>query len=115
MAEKKDGAICFKLHCSGTERILAISDSELVGQTFIVEKTGAKIGISAEFYGNEEGSPGELEAALRAATSVNLIGSKALKAAGFPEKSATILACPGKNIPHIQAVFVSLAEDREGP
>ena len=92
----------FKLHERGGQKVLAACDKELIGKT--LEEKGAHLDLAkyASFYKGESCTEKELLSMMPLASSLNLVGKKAvaagLKSGLFSQKEVKYI----NGIPHIQ-------------
>ena len=92
----------FKLHERGGHSVLAACDKELIGKTF--EEKGAILDLAkySSFYKGESCTEKELLSRIPLASSLNLVGKKAvaagLKSGLFSQKEVKYI----NGIPHIQ-------------
>jgi hypothetical protein len=92
----------FKIHEKSGHKVLAACDEDLIGK--VLEEKGIHLDLKkhASFYKGEKCTEKELLSQIPRASSINLVGKKAvaagLKAGLFSEKEVKYINC----IPHIQ-------------
>jgi hypothetical protein len=87
--EKKE--MYLKIHQHEAETLIAVCDCDILGKKFTDGRL--KIEVTADFFSGEKASCSEVEAALKAATMANFVGSKAVEHAislGYVERDCTL-------------------------
>jgi hypothetical protein len=93
----------YKVHRSGSDTILAVADSDVVGRKFSDREK--EIEISNEFYNEQKADAGTIARLAKEATIINAIGKKAVELLidkGLVKGEETVEVC---GLPHAQ-VFV---------
>ena len=93
-----------KIHQHGSEVLIAVCDCEILGKRFA--EGHLKMEVSPDFFGENEASYCEVDAALAGATMANFAGSRAVEYAmrlGYVEKE-NVLSIQG--IPCAQMVIM---------
>jgi hypothetical protein len=96
-----------KVHVSGSDRVVALCDTDVMGKRITDGKIVLDLQKYADFYRGEKVTEQKAVDALRKATSINIVGAKALAAA---EKAGVAKYMQAKNIagvPHLQIYFIS--------
>lgn len=75
----RDDMIAVKIYVRDTEILLAACDEELLGKT--LRSDGVRLTVSPTFYHSEMVSESELKEMMNTATSMNLVGDRAVSAA----------------------------------
>ncbi|MBN1324357.1 MAG: DUF424 family protein [Methanotrichaceae archaeon] len=71
-----DPVMCLKTYRTGSELMVAVCDSDLLGRSF--QEGPLQIEVYPEFYGRERASHDEVERALVRATIANLVGENSV-------------------------------------
>lgn len=91
-----------RIHERGGQRILAACDRELIGKVFGEGEATMDLAAYSSFYKGEPCTEEELLSAIPSASSLNLVGKRAvaagLKSGAFPPEAVRYI----KGIPHIQ-------------
>jgi hypothetical protein len=84
------------------ERIVAVCDSELIGKVFREGEVVLNLEKYASFYQGEEADEEKVEKELRSATSINLVGERAVGVAKKMKlvKESEVMRI--QKIPHVQ-------------
>ncbi len=95
-----------KVHESGSERIVAICDEELLGKTLYDEERRLRFHVSEQFYGGDLVRVEEALVEAMNATILNIVGERIVRAAIernliHPEAVIKIAG-----VPHAQAVLI---------
>ena len=77
--------ILAKAHIAGGRKLVAVCDSELLGQRF--EEKGLQIDLTGEFYRGEEADEGKLKRVLTDAYLADFVGEKSV---AFGIKNGTV-------------------------
>ncbi len=100
----KQKKIYIKKYNFGSDILVAVCDTELIGKSF--EDRGLFLKITESFYKGEEVTEREVVDSLKHATIANLVGERAIKCAldnDFIEK-ANVISVAG--VPHAQMVKI---------
>ncbi len=94
----------YKIHKTGSEVLLAVADSDLVGKTFFDKEK--EIEVSKEFYGDKRGDAGTIASMAKEATIVNAMGRNVVDLLidkGIVQSEETVEVC---GIPHAQVFLI---------
>ena len=94
--------ICIKKYELGSDIMVAVCDTELIGKSF--ENNELVLKVTESFYKGEEATENEVVRSLKHATIANLVGERAVKCAldnGFIEENGVIFVA---GVPHAQIV-----------
>jgi hypothetical protein len=93
---------CYKMHPAGDEKILAICDKSVLGETF--EEKDLCIEVSREFYFGAECGEEEALKLIRSATIVNAIGEGIISLMLKNDVIRGEMVLRVKGVPHAQAI-----------
>lgn len=96
---------CYKIYDQGSDRILAISDTSIIGKTF--NQDGIQITVSEEFYCGDRCNAKKAIEMIKKSTIVNAVGKDIIGIMikeNIVNKDSVLLI---NNIPHAQIVAVA--------
>ncbi|MDM7911836.1 MAG: DUF424 family protein [Methanotrichaceae archaeon] len=91
MSDDETKEMNLKVYKQGAEVLVAVCDSDLVGKRFAEGRLHVE--VSKDFFGDENASPKEVEAALKNATIANFVGCCAVEHAirlGYVEREKVL-------------------------
>jgi hypothetical protein len=95
---------CYNMIDAGSETILAIADSDIIGKVF--EEGNIQIDVRAEFFGNKTCKEAQAKRLIKSPTIINAVGKRIIKLLLDEGKIDKNMILVVNGVPHAQCIKI---------